>query len=747
MNEATLNGKDSRVLAEAILEASADGIVVVDAAGIILRCNTAIEDLFSRSDASLVGQHLDEVSGHPGLADLREARISGSDGSPRTIEIRGYDITWQDDPVRVLTLRDVTNEREASGILLSLSAALHSADNAVVITDADESIWWVNRTFVATTGYRADEVLGLTLEELSRLLAQHDAFEGEIRDRLTEGRSWHGRLASVRKDGSRYHEERTITPVLDRDGRVQQFVSVATDISEWHRAETALRERVKEMSALFRITRELARFDVPLVERLQSIVSILPGGCLNPEATEARIRWHDRDFATDGFQETSCMVTTPIRAGRQLVGQVEVALTEPVHEESGKFEPFLPEELEMLEAVSIGIGDAIERDRLQIEFTHAQRLETVGRLAGGVAHDFNNLLVVIQGLTEMVRDSLPEGSQDRKDLSQVLKAADRGASLTTQLLAFSRKQMLREEVLELPTLVDGLVPMIRRLIPERVTFALAMDRSTQPLRADAAQLEQVILNLVVNAVDAIEGEGKVTLRTATRTVSEIEASGMPWQMEPGCYSTLTITDNGVGMSQEVATRMFEPFFTTKPEGRGTGLGMSMVFGYVKQSRGHILIDSIQGRGTSVELLFPLAETAGEEQPVAPSDQAQDSMSGNSVTILVVEDDPTVRNVLCRMLRREGHEVLEAGEGREGLEIVEARAGDIDLLISDMVMPGMGGAELAETLRTRWPALRVILMSGYAKEAITRDIRNSVNAFLGKPFSLSAVRAAIAEALR
>jgi two-component system, cell cycle sensor histidine kinase and response regulator CckA len=746
MSESTLRGQNARTLAEAVLEASSDGIVVVDTAGIVLRCNAAAEALFDLPEASLVGSSLDEVTKHPGLTDLTEARIPGPDGAPRTVEIRRHDITWQDEPVHILTFRDVTDEREASGILRSLSAALNSADNSVVIADANESIWWVNRTFVNTTGYRADEVLGLKLPELARMLDLSTS-ESEIRDRLNAGRSWHGLHASVRKDGSRYHEERTITPVMDRDGRVQQFVSVATDISEWHRAETALRERVKEMSALFRITRELARSDVPLVERLQSIVSILPGGCLNPEATEARIRWHDRDFATDGFQETSCMVTTPIRAGRQLVGQVEVALTEPVPEESGTFEPFLPEELEMLEAVSIGIGDAIERDRLQIEFTHAQRLETVGRLAGGVAHDFNNLLVVIQGLTEMVRDSLPEGSQDRKDLSQVLKAADRGASLTTQLLAFSRKQMLREEVLELPTLVDGLVPMIRRLIPERVTFALAMDGSTQPLRADAAQLEQVILNLVVNAVDAIEGEGRVTLRTATRTVSEIEASGMPWQMEPGCYSTLTITDNGVGMSQEVATRMFEPFFTTKPEGRGTGLGMSMVFGYVKQSRGHILIDSIPGRGTSVELLFPLAETAGEEPPVAPSDQAQDAMSGSSVTILVVEDDPTVRNVLCRMLRGEGHEVLEAGEGREGLEIVEARAGDIDLLISDIVMPGMGGAELAETLRTRWPALRVILMSGYAKEAITRDIRNSVNAFLGKPFSLSAVRAAIAEALR
>ncbi len=380
-----------------------------------------------------------------------------------------------------------------------------------------------------------------------------------------------------------------------------------------------------------------------------------------------------------------------------------------------------------------GIVEDVTRQRLlEEQYRQAQRLEAVGRLAGGVAHDFNNALTAIGGYADLLLQALPAGDARREDANEIRAAAARAAGLTRQLLAFSRRQVLQPRVLDLNAVVETLHRMLRRLIGEDVKLALSLATGSLAVRADPGQLEQVILNLAVNARDAMPRGGTLTLETAEMELDEAyrrEHAGVT----PGRYVMLAMTDTGTGMDAEVRAHLFEPFFTTKEQGKGTGLGLATVYGIVQQSGGHIWAYSEPGRGTTFKIYLPRTDEAIETaEPVAAPRPA----AGGVETVLLAEDDPAVREVTAAMLAQRGYRVLRAPDGQAALEMARAHPGPIPLLVTDIVMPGMTGPELADALRRERAGLRTLFISGYTDDAVVRQgVLEAGMPYLQKPFTL------------
>jgi len=384
-----------------------------------------------------------------------------------------------------------------------------------------------------------------------------------------------------------------------------------------------------------------------------------------------------------------------------------------------------------------------EQRQLEERLRQAHKMEAVGRLAGGVAHDFNNLLTIIRGNSDLLIDREGADNFHRRCVEQIQKAAGRAVSMTRQLLAFSRMQVLQPRVIELNGIVAEMGKMLPRLIGEHIEYSFLSDPKLAPVKADPTQIEQVILNLAVNARDAMPNGGKLTVRTLNITVDEAEARKRP-PMIPGQYALLSVTDTGQGMDDATKTHIFEPFFTTKEVGQGTGLGLATVYGVVKQSGGFIWVISSPGKGTAFEIYLPHASG-----PVTRLDVESNpsTIPQGSETILVVEDETGVRELACQFLRVKGYTVLEAKDGQEALEIAGRHSGTIDLILSDMVMPGMNGGELAGALKAIRPKIRVAFMSGYSEFSrgeIGHDFPEAP--VLQKPFSPASLVAIVREAL-
>ena len=377
------------------------------------------------------------------------------------------------------------------------------------------------------------------------------------------------------------------------------------------------------------------------------------------------------------------------------------------------------------------IRDISEHRSLETKLRQAQKMEGIGQLAGGIAHDFNNLLTVINGRSQLVIDRFKPGDKTRSDLELIYKAGERAASLTRQLLAFSRQQVLEPVVLDLNALSADMEKMLRRLVPENIGFSTVFDPALKRVKADPGQLEQVILNLVVNARDAMPNGGKLTIETANAELNE-EYCRTHADVNSGHYVMLAVSDCGHGMDAATKNRIFEPFFTTKPQGKGTGLGLSTVFGIVKQSNGHIEVYSEVGRGSTFKVYLPqtyekLVAAATESQSLAPVAHA---------VILVVEDEEGVRELVRDLLEANGYTVFVAQNGKEALSICSLQKAAINLVVTDVVMPEMGGPELAEHLKKSRPAIKVLFMSGYADHAIVHNGTLAAGAsFIQKPFTL------------
>src|SRR6266480_2292259 len=393
----------------------------------------------------------------------------------------------------------------------------------------------------------------------------------------------------------------------------------------------------------------------------------------------------------------------------------------------------------------LGIGrDVTERVQLEQQLRQAQKMEAVGRLAGGIAHDFNNILTAITGYADLLLEDLGATDPRRQDADEIHKAADRAAGLTRQLLAFSRQQVLQPTVLEVNTLVGDLEKMLRRLLGEDVALSTRLAPTTGRVKADPGQLEQVIMNLAVNARDAMPNGGKLTLETANVDLDDAYAADH-YPARAGPFVMLAVSDTGTGMSEETQAHMFEPFFTTKEKGKGTGLGLATVYGIIKQSGGFIWVYSEVGHGTTFKLYLPRVEELAE-RAAAPA-AARTRPARGTETVLVVEDEAPVRNVARQVLERHGYTVLEAPSAEAALDIATRYSGTIHLLLTDVVMPGLNGRELASRLADLRPDARVIFMSGYTDDAVTRHgVLEPGSAYVQKPFTPDAIARKVREVL-
>jgi len=383
------------------------------------------------------------------------------------------------------------------------------------------------------------------------------------------------------------------------------------------------------------------------------------------------------------------------------------------------------------------------RKKLEAQLLHAQKMESIGRLAGGVAHDFNNLLTPIIGSADLMMMSIGKDHELREDIEEIKKAADRAASLTRQLLAFSRRQVLEPKVINLNDVIPDMDKMLRRLIGEDIDLETALAPDLDQVEADPGQIEQVIMNLAVNARDAMPQGGKLTIETANVDLDEAYAHNHV-AVTPGPYVMMAISDTGIGMDKETLSRIFEPFFTTKEKGKGTGLGLSTVYGIVKQSGGNTWVYSEPGKGTTFKIYLPRVEK--QIEATEDTEAVAESLTG-SETILVVEDNEMVRDLAQSILQHYGYDVLEAQDGEEAIKVSKGHDGPIHLMLTDVVMPGMDGNEMAEHITALRPNLKIIYMSGYTENAIVHHgVLDLKTAFIQKPFTPQSLARKVREVL-
>jgi PAS domain S-box-containing protein len=382
--------------------------------------------------------------------------------------------------------------------------------------------------------------------------------------------------------------------------------------------------------------------------------------------------------------------------------------------------------------------DVTERRALEQELLRAQKMESIGRLAGGIAHDFNNVLTALMGHAEQARSDPSNTALVRAELDEILSSAERAARLTRQLLAFARRQVIAPEVIDLGRLVLNLREMLRRLLGDAITLAIRIDPALGAVRADPGQIEQVLVNLVVNARDAMPEGGRVSIEATHRT---LDAASQVGALPAGAYVVLSVADTGAGIDPETAAHLFEPFYTTKDGGKGTGLGLATCYGIVTQAGGDICVTSDPARGTRFDVLLPRVF----EAPSGEGGAARREAPRGAETILVVEDEPRVRRVTVRSLRSLGYRVLEAADGEDALAVL-AREGDVALVVSDVVMPRLGGPALAERIAQRWPQVGVLLVSGYSEDARLRAPAAAPVRFLEKPFGREELARAVRVAL-
>jgi PAS domain S-box-containing protein len=492
-----------------------------------------------------------------------------------------------------------------------------------------------------------------------------------------------------------------------------------------------------------------------LVEGVRDVIFALsPEGSitsLNP-AFETITGWRREEWVGQPFEKLVHAEDLPfalellgrvVRGDLRAVSQFRVATAKDEYR-MGEFSA-TPQLLEGRLIGILGIGrDVTERVQLEQQLRQAQKMEAVGRLAGGIAHDFNNILTAITGYADLLLEDLRPTDSRHQDVAEIRKAADRAAGLTRQLLAFSRQQVLQPSVIDVKTLVGDLEKMLGRLLGEDVELGTRLAPDTGRVKADAGQLEQVLMNLAVNARDAMPDGGKLTLETSNVDLSE-EYAADHYPARPGPYVMIAVTDSGTGMSEETQAHMFEPFFTTKEKGKGTGLGLATVYGIIKQSGGFIWVYSELGHGTTFKIYLPrVGESADLAKGPAP---ARARAARGSETVLLAEDEAPVRAVARQVLERQGYTVLEAPSAEAALDIATRYSGAIHLLLTDVIMPGLSGRELATRLADLRPEARVIFMSGYTDDAVTRHgVLEPGLAYLQKPFTPDALGQKVREVL-
>ena len=594
--------------------------------------------------------------------------------------------------------------------------------------DLDGRIIDMNPAAERLFGYAKDELLGQQVERL-----HHPSLQGSqeriIQAALRRNGRWAGELHFQRKDGSDGIADVVVVAQCDEHGVPNAWIGVNRDITARRRAEAWLVEQRALLTALVNAApvaivavdaEERVTLWNPAAERLfgWSAAEVLGRPLPLSEPFDSEEYQPVRDRVRSGQTVTGLET----RRERKDGSRVDVLLS---------CAPFRDAQADLSGAIAL-YQDLTEYRRLEEQLRQSQKMEAIGQLAGGVAHDFNNLLTVIKAYSGIIADQMDDSNPLKVDVGEIQRAAGRASSLTQQLLAFSRKQVLEPGVLDLNTISRELEPMVRRLIGDDIQVVLRLDDTIGKVKADRSQVEQVLINLIVNARDAMPGGGTVSIETANVELSDSYARLRP-VVAPGKYVMIAVSDTGEGMDEETQSRIFEPFFTTKPAGKGTGLGLSTVYGIVKQSSGYIWVYSEPRIGTTFKVYLPLMEA--EEIRVAAAERAVRKPSLGSETVLLVEDEPSVRSIARRILERNGYTVLEAHDGRHALRVADQYRQPIQLLLTDMMMPELTGRDVWRSLAPKRSELRVLYMSGYTNDdMVRRGLIDADSAFVQKPFT-------------
>ncbi|MBI3967767.1 MAG: PAS domain S-box protein [Chloroflexi bacterium] len=744
--------------ADQILATVADPLVVCDGDGKIRLVNSGVTAVFGYSESELLGRSV-ELLAEPDsthVAALRDAH-GGATFRDREMVLRAkdgeaVDVSLSASHLRdrtgravgtVLVARDIRERRRAEAelerSLTVLRGTLEATADGILVIGGDGKAITFNRKFARLWRFPEEsEASWDGNPRLDWLLSQIEDVDTFLR-RIQEMYDWHEPESYdlIRlKDGRTVERYSQLLQIGEEGaGRVSSF----RDISERLRAESALRESE---------------------ERFRELFDEAPVGYQELDADGRIVRVNRTELELLGYEAEEVLgrhvwelFADPEEARREIVTRLRGDGAAPVFEltmrrKDGALVPVLVGSPAHRERNGSGPGfrltvqDISERKLLEEQFRQSQKMESIGRLAGGIAHDFNNMLTAILGFSELLLVRLPADDPRRNYADLIHQSGERASGLTRQLLAFSRKQVVEPQLLDPNEVVRGLEPLLRRIIGEDVQLLTVLGEDVQRIRADGGQLEQVIMNLAVNARDAMPQGGALNVETAT---VELDAAALRGRdLQPGAYVMLAVSDTGTGMDAATKARIFEPFFTTKEKGKGTGLGLAMVYGIVEASGGHIDVFSELGLGTTFKLFLPAVPLS--EVPAETSEELGDVPRG-SETVLLVEDEPVVRNLAAETLVGLGYEVLIAPDGDAALHLAGDHAGRIHLVLTDVVMPGTNGRALADRLASHLPDLRVLYMSGYTDESIARHgIVEPGLSFLQKPFTAERLARKVREVL-
>jgi two-component system cell cycle sensor histidine kinase/response regulator CckA len=614
---------------------------------------------------------------------------------------------------------------------------VQNARDGIVIADENARLTYVSPSVERLMGYSPNELLEkvgfdfVSPESIPTALDYFSRISG------SPGSSETFEVQIVHKKGNRIWVEATLSNLLE-DPHVNGIVTNFHDITERKLAESRLseleqkyRSLVEDLPAVVYISQlgEEGTWDYvsPQVESMLGFSA--QDWMTNPRTWFEAIHPDDRDRVMHDEARAD-----ELDAGATIVSEYRVV--KPNGPEIWVRDEFrllsAPDERpRLVRGVITDITDTKEAERLAEQLRQSQKMEAIGQLAGGVAHDFNNLLLVIQNCAQFIAEELPLGDSRRKDAEEIIEAGDRAGALIRQLLTFSRKELVNPQVLDLNEIVTNIERLLRRTIGENIDLETSLGRSLASVTMDRIQVEQVILNLAVNAKDAMPGGGRLGIQT-----SNVYMEGRPGAAQPdpgkGRYVCLTVADSGQGMSDEIRERVFEPFFSTKPRGEGTGLGLATVFGIVQAAGGFITVESRLDAGSTFTILLPATDVSS---PVATGSVPQTASGGFGETILVAEDEGGVRRLVNRILTRNGYEVLIAESGPDALELARIHEGPIDLLLTDVIMPHMSGKELSARLNASGLSVPTLYMSGYTDQIMTRDgMLSGEEDFISKPFS-------------
>ncbi|MBI5360390.1 MAG: MEDS domain-containing protein [Planctomycetes bacterium] len=629
----------------------------------------------------------------------------------------------------------ITERLRAEEELIQLHQAVSTSGEAVFMTDLDGVITYINPEFTRLYGFEPEEVIGKVTPRILKSNVMTTEDYKKFWETLLKKQIVKGELTNKTKDGRLLNIEGSANAIIDGKGVIIGFLAVQRDITERRKAEDTLRKREKLLSKTQEIA-QLGSWELDIVNnRLSWSDEVYRIFGLEPQEFVATYEAFIERVHPDDRAAVNAAYSDSLSQGRnayEIEHRVIKKSTGEVRTVYEKCEHIRDETGRIIRSVGM-VHDITERKKLESQFLHAQKMEAIGRLVGGVAHDFNNVLTVIDGYSTMMLYGFEPESPFRESVMAIKKASDYAAGLTRQLLAFSRKQVLRRKTLNINVLVTDMEKMLNRVIGEDIKVSLILSPELKNTSIDQGQIEQVMMNLAVNARDAMPKGGALTISTENVIIDE-EYCRINTDAKPGDFARLSIQDTGIGMSKDTQKHLFEPFFTTKGLGKGTGLGLSVVYGIVKQHDGWVNAYSESGKGTIFHIYLPALSSAVIELDAKKEPLPPDKLRGNGERILIIEDEPKILEFLSYILQKNNYQVWTAGTAKEACNIFKQERNRFHVILSDVVLPDKSGTELVEELVALNPGIKVIFQSGYSDEQSQWTvIRKKGHHFLQKPY--------------